>query len=136
MRLRFTQASLDEVWQYSVAEIGEIIIIVEEAECAAAEAGAMDLDQTFGNLFRGADQGISSVPHRHSVTDKRQGVVRNRLRMSKLQAYELVDRFVVDHITHELRGVVSRLLLFRRSEESRVGTEGVSTCRHGWGPSN
>src|SRR3546814_14064234 len=70
----------------------------------------MDLDQTFGNLFRGADQGISSVPHRHSVTDKRQGVVRNRLRMSKLHAYELVDRFVVDHITHELRDVGSRLL--------------------------
>src|SRR3546814_2822962 len=59
MRLRFTQASLDEVGQYSVAEIGEIVIIVEEAECAAAEACAMDLDQTFGNLFRGADQGIS-----------------------------------------------------------------------------
>src|SRR3546814_16932890 len=32
MRLPFTQASLDEVWQYSVADIGEIIIIVEEAE--------------------------------------------------------------------------------------------------------
>src|SRR3546814_12499176 len=84
-----------------------------DLECAAAEAGAMDLDQTFGNLFRGADQGISSVPHRHYVTDKRQGVVRNRLRMSKLQAYELVDSFVVDHITHELRGVVSRLLICR-----------------------
>src|SRR3546814_1551485 len=106
MRLRFTQASLDEVWQYSVAEIGEIIIIVEEAECAAAEAGAMDLDQTFGNLFRGADQGISSVPHRHSVTDKRQGVVRNRLRMSKLQAYELVDRFRSEEHTSELQSLM------------------------------
>src|SRR3546814_19475437 len=119
MRLRFTQASLDEVWQYSVAEIGEIIIIVEEAECAAAEAGAMDLDQTFGNLFRGADQGISSVPHRHSVTDKRHGVERNRLRMSKLQAYELVDRFVVDLITHELRGVVSTPLLFGTANKNQ-----------------
>src|SRR3546814_18430181 len=110
MRLRFTQASLDEVWQYSVAEIGEIIIIVEEAECAAAEAGAMDLDQTFGNLFRGAEQGISSVPHRHSVTDKRQGVVGNRPRMSKQQAYELVARFVVDTITHTLRGLVPTIV--------------------------
>src|SRR3546814_20999697 len=100
MRLRFTQASLDEVWQYSVAEIGEIIFIVEEAECAVAEAGAMDLDQTFGNLCRGADQGISSVPHRHYVRDKSQGVVRKRLRRNKLQAYVQVARLVDDKITH------------------------------------
>src|SRR3546814_2794603 len=76
----------------------------------------------------GADQGISSVPHRHSVTDKRQGVVRNRLRMSKLQAYELVDRFVVDHITHELRGVVSRLLLCRPAN-NMTASLGRASCR-------
>src|SRR3546814_9364097 len=57
MRLRFTQASMDEVWQYSVAEIGESINIVAEAECDAAEAGAMDRDQHFANMFRGADEG-------------------------------------------------------------------------------
>ena len=58
--VRLPDAEPGEAWQHLVAEVRHLVEIVDERHRDAAQAGAADIGELFGDAVRGADERIAA----------------------------------------------------------------------------
>ena len=113
------QALRDEDRQDIVAEIGELLDIVDERQRRAFEAGFVQRNDAFRALLGRSDQREAAMTGGHAVADQRQEIMREGLGMGELQAHEIVDGAPVGMGAAEMLEIALGLLLAWPADDMR-----------------
>ena len=91
-----------------------VIDVIDEGQGGSCKAGCVQLQNAFGHLIRGADQGEATMTQREEVLDLRQQVMREAVGMGELQAHTFTPLWISFIL-------VVNAVLHRRTGRSRQG---------------
>lgn len=107
--------------QHGVAEVGELLGIVDKRESGSPEARLMQGDDALGDLLRGAGERETAMTGCHPVADECQEVMRKGMGVGKLEPHEIVDRVPIGMRLAGILQIILRFLLRRTANDMGKG---------------